>query len=391
VRQAFTVVLLAALLSGCSTMSKWTSSMFGGTNNAEPPAPLVDIADPLPLKTVWKKDVGVGHDKQFVNLVPAIYDGQLFIADRKGRVVAMDAETGKENWKVDTETMISAGPGAGSGLVLVGTSDAEVLALSADDGALLWTASVNSEVLSVPQVDIDKVIVQTADGNITALDAGSGEQVWTHDRSIPVLTLRGTSTPAVENGLVVAGFANGKLVGLSAKQGFPVWEVSVAVPKGRSEIERLVDIDGDPVIVGGVVYVTTYQGRVAVIEAQTGNLGWQRDMSSYVGLGVDFSQVYVTDDDSNVWALSRSSGASEWKQGELANRKLTAPVPFDDYVAVGDLEGYVHLLSRYDGQIVARARVDKKGILARPLVYGDLLYVYGNSGKLSAFSLPGRE
>ena len=388
-RQAITAVSLALLLSACSTMANWTSSFLGGSDNSEPPAELSEITDPIPLKELWSTSIGVGHDKQFVSLVPNVYEEQVFVADRKGRVVALDAETGKENWELKTEVAISGGPGVGSGVVLVGTSDAEVLALASDDGSLLWKAEVSSEVLSVPQVDFDKVIVQTADGNITALGLDSGEQLWTHDRSVPVLTLRGTSTPAVEGGLVVAGFANGKLVGLSAEKGFPVWEVSIAIPQGRSEIDRLVDIDGDPVIVGGVVYVTTYQGRIAVIEAQTGNQGWQRDMSSHVGLGVDFSQVYVTDDESNVWALSRSTGASEWRQDELLNRKLTAPEPIEDYVAVGDLEGYVHFLSRYDGRIVARARVDSKGILEKPLASDGILYVYGNSGKLSAFSLSG--
>jgi outer membrane protein assembly factor BamB len=384
-------MILAALLSGCSTLSGWTSSMFGGSDNAEPPAPLVEIPDPIPLKELWSKRVGVGLDKQFVNLAPFVYEDRVYVADRKGRVEALDAETGKELWQVKTGAALSAGPGAGSGLVLVGTSDAEVLALSADDGSLLWKAEVSSEVLSVPQVDIDKVIVQTADGIIAALAVDSGEQLWVNDRSVPVLTLRGTSTPAVESGLVVAGFANGKLVGLSAEKGFPVWEVSIAIPRGRSEIDRLVDIDGDPVIVGGVVYVTTYQGHIAVIEAQTGNQGWQREMSSHVGLGVDFSQVYVTDAESNVWALSRSNGATEWKLDELANRKVTAPAPFEDYVAVGDLEGYVHLLSRYDGHIAARAMVDSKGIQEKPLVRNGILYVYGNSGKLSAFALPVRQ
>jgi outer membrane protein assembly factor BamB len=391
VRQAITAVSLALLLSACSTMANWTSSFLGGSDNSEPPAELREITDPIPLKELWSTSVGVGHDKQFVSLVPNVYEEQVFVADRKGRVLALDAETGKKNWQVKTEAAISGGPGVGSGVVLVGTSDAEVLALASDDGSLLWKVEVSSEVLSVPQVDFDKVIVQTADGNITALGLDSGEQLWIHDRSVPVLTLRGTSTPAVEGGLVVAGFANGKLVGLSAEKGFPVWEVSIAIPQGRSEIDRLVDIDGDPIIVGGVVYVTTYQGRIAVIEAQTGNQGWQRDMSSHVGLGVDFSQVYVTDDESNVWALSRSTGASEWRQDELLNRKLTAPEPIEDYVAVGDFEGYVHLLSRYDGRIAARARVDSKGIQEKPLASDDILYVYGNSGKLSAFTLSGLE
>ena len=375
--------LLSGLLSGCGTLN----SILGGEDNTEPPAPLVDVDDPVPLQELWSTSVGVGHDKQYVNLVPAADGGQVYVADRKGRVAAFDAGTGKQIWSVKTGAAVSAGPGAGEGLVLVGTSDAEVLALNAADGSLAWKVAVSSEVLAVPQLGLDKVIVQTADGNVAALDAENGSQLWIFDRSIPVLTLRGTSTPAVQHGVVIAGFANGKLVALSEDQGFVAWETNVAIPQGRSELERIVDIDGDPVIVGTAVYVTTFQGSVAVIDIQSGDLGWKRDMSSHTGLGVDFSQVYVTDDKSYVWALARSTGASEWKLEQLENRQLTAPVPFNDYVAVGDLEGYLHLLSRYDGRVAARVRVDRKGIRARPLVQRDVLYVYGNGGKLAAYSL----
>lgn len=387
-KQAFASLLLTGMLAGCSTLGDWSESILGGEDNLEDPAPLVDIESPVPLKKLWSSSVGVGVDKQFINLVPAVADAQVFVANREGRVAAFNTETGKENWSVKTELAISAGPGAGEGLVLVGTSDAEVLALSAVDGTRLWKAEVSSEVLSVPQIDLDKVIVQTVDGNVAALDAGDGHELWVHDRSIPVLTLRGTSTPAVQHGLVVVGYANGKLAALSAEQGFDVWETSITIPQGSSEIDRMVDIDGDPIIVGGAVYVTTYQGRVAVVDIQNGNPGWTRDMSSNAGLGVDFSQVYVTDDQSHVWALARSTGASEWKVETLANRVLTAPEPFGDYIAVGDVEGYVHLLSRYDGRMAARVKVDGKGISSRLLARNDVLYVYGNSGKLAAYVLP---
>jgi len=381
--RTFAVLLLVLVLPGCS----WVGSLLGGEDNSVPPTPLTKLEDPLPLRKLWSKGIGVGYDKQFLKLVPAAADGQLLIADRKGRVVALDVLTGKENWEVMTKVPVSAGPGAGEGLVLLGTSDAEVVALDAGDGSKRWAAAVSSEVLAVPQIDLGRVIVQTVDGNITALDAENGAQLWTYDRSVPVLTLRGTSTPAVDHGLVVAGFANGKLVALSADKGFVGWETNVAIPQGRTELERIVDIDGDPVIVGTAVYVTTYQGRIAVIDLQSGNSGWKRDMSSYVGLGVDFSQVYVTDAQSHVWALSRSTGATVWQNEELANRRLTAPVPYDDYIAVGDYEGYVHLLSRYDGRIVARARVDSDAIRARPLVVDNNLYVYSTDGKLAAYTL----
>ncbi|MGD2136851.1 MAG: outer membrane protein assembly factor BamB [Gammaproteobacteria bacterium] len=386
-KRRYALVLVTGLLCGCSTMSSWMSGFTGGEDNAEPPTPLTDISDPVPLTKLWSTSVGIGYDEQFVNLVPAAYGNYLYVADRRGRVSAVNAGTGERDWEVRTQAAVSAGPGAGEGLVLIGTSDAEVIALDATDGTLLWNARVGSEVLAVPRIDLGKVIIQTADGNITALDASDGRQLWIYDRSVPVLTLRGTSTPAVQDGAVVAGFANGKLVALSADTGFVAWETSVAIPKGRSELERLVDIDADPVIAGGAVYVTTFQGRVAVLDIRNGNAGWKRDMSSHTGLGVDFSQVYVTDEQSHVWALSRSTGATEWKLDKLAYRGLTGPEPFDDYVAVGDAEGYLHLLSRYDGSIAARVRVDKKGIKAKPLTLQDVLYVYGNSGILAAYTL----
>lgn len=376
-------LLLPLLLGGCS----WVAGVLGGEDNSEPPVPLVELEDPLQIKELWNERVGVGYDEYFINLQPASADGRLFVADHKGRVLALDPLTGKELWERRTGVHVSAGPGAGEGLVLLGTSDAEVLALNAEDGELRWKATVSSEVLAVPQIDLGRVIVQTVDGNVTALDADSGEQLWIYDRSVPVLTLRGTSTPAVELGLVVAGFANGKLVALSSEKGFVGWESNITIPQGRTELERIVDIDGDPVIVGTAVYVVTYQGRIAVVDLQNGNPGWTSDMSSYVGLGVDFSQVYVTDADSNVWALSRSTGTTVWRVQDLAYRRLTSPQPFNDYVAVGDYAGYVHLLSRYDGSIAGRVRVDKEGIRARPLVVDDILYVYGNGGKLAAYTL----
>lgn len=381
------VCLLTGVLAGCSTMSGWYDGLVGGEDNALPPTALTDIKDPVKVNRLWSENIGVGHDEQFVNLAPVVEDDRLYIADRKGRVVALDAASGKEIWSVQTGVMLSAGPAVGGGLVLVGSSNAELIALAREDGALRWKTEVSSEVLAQPRLDIDRVIVQTADGSLAGLDPETGEQIWINDRTVPVLTLRGTASPAVDRGLVVAGFANGKLTAFSAEKGFVVWEKSIAVPQGRSELERIVDIDGSPVIAGDAVYVTTFQGRIARVDLREGNVVWERDMSSSVGLGVDYSQVYVTDDQSHVWALSRSTGASAWKLEALAYRGLTAPEPFLDFVVVADVEGFVHLLSRSDGHIAGRIELDSKGINARPLVVGDTLYVYGNSGKLAAFSL----
>lgn len=381
------LILLVALLSGCSTLSSWFDGILGGEDNSTPPAELKSIEAPVEIDRIWSTSVGDGNDGQFVNLTPAVVDGVLYAADRAGRVVALDAATGSELWSVRTKEPVSAGPAAGNGLVLLGTSNAQVIALNTKDGALRWTATVSSEVLSVPQLDIDRVIVQTADGSIAGLDAQDGHQVWISDRTVPVLTLRGTSTPAVQSGVVLAGFSTGKLLALSAENGFVAWEKSIAIPKGRSELERIVDIDGNPVMAGASVFVVTYQGRVARVDIQSGNVEWERDMSSSAGIGVDHSQVYVTDDSSHVWALSRSSGASSWKLEALANRGLTAPEVFGEYVVVADAQGYVHLLSRDDGHVAGRVELDGKGIRARPVVVDDVLYVYGSSGKLAAYRL----
>jgi outer membrane protein assembly factor BamB len=384
-RCAAAAVLLTFLLSGCSTISGW----FSDEDNATPPAKLEEIKDPVSLKELWSTDIGVGYDGQSVDLVPTVTGPYLLAAERDGRVVELSAETGKQLWETKTHAPISAGPGAGAGLVLVGTSDAQVLALSIDDGSIVWRAQVSSEVLAVPRIDLGVVVIQTADGTITGLNSSDGQQLWVADHFVPVLSLRGTSSPAVERGIVIAGFANGKVVAIATNNGFQVWETSIAIPQGRSEIDRLVDVDADPVIVGDTAYVVSYQGKIGIIDLRNGNLGWTRDMSSYAGLGVDYSQVYVTDVDSNVWALSRDNGSSVWKQEKLHNRALTAPEPFGSYVAVGDFEGYLHLLSTYNGHIAGRVRVDSKGIAARPLAVGDVLYVYGKGGTIAAYTLGG--
>ena len=385
IRRLVVMVFLAAM-GGCSSMSSLMPG-GGGDDNTAPPTELTPIDTVAELQRRWRVDIGEGFDELSLNLRPAVNDGRVYVADREGRVVAIDSLSGNELWTVETDVAVSAGPGIGEGLVLLGTSNAEVIALDADDGSERWRVEVSSEVLSVPQTDLDKVIVQSADGNVTALAAEDGESLWVYDRDVPVLTLRGTSTPAVQGGVVVAGFASGKLVAIEAERGLVAWEASVAIPRGRSELERIVDIDGDPVIVGPAVFVATYQGRVAAVELRTGTLGWKRDISSNAGLSVDYSQVYVTDEDSHVWALSRNSGAAVWKLDKLANRSLTAPEPIEDYVAVGDYEGYVHLLSRYDGSIAGRLAVDGSGISTKLQVVDDVLFVYGNSGELSAYTL----
>ncbi len=256
-RRAAAAVLLTFLLSGCSTISGW----FSDKDNSTPPAKLEEIKDPVSLKELWSRDIGVGYDDQFVNLVPAVSGKYLLAAERDGRVVELSTETGKELWETKTHAPISAGPGVGDGLVFVGASDAQVLALNIDDGSIVWRAQVSSEVLAVPRIDLGVVIIQTADGTITGLSSSDGHRLWVADHFVPVLSLRGTSSPAVVGNAVIAGFANGKIAAISTSNGFQAWETSVAIPKGRSEIDRLVDVDADPVIVGDSAYRRVVPGK----------------------------------------------------------------------------------------------------------------------------------
>jgi len=379
IRVLVSVVLSLALLSGCS----W----FGDEDNSEPPAKLKKFDVQVRLKELWSRDTGVGADGQLVKLVPAVLGDRVYTVDRKGRATTYTLDDGKLVWRSKTGALVSAGPGVDEGLVLLGTSDARVLALDAKTGKLLWTSQVSSEVLSVPQVYEGVVIVQTVDGNLTGLEADSGKRIWVHDRTVPVLSLRGTSTPLIKDGVVLSGFANGKMVALDAHSGRQLWEAVIAVPSGRSELQRMVDVDADPVVRDDVLYVVSFQGQLAAVSLQNGRLLWNRDMSAYAGMAVDFQQVYVTDELSNVWALDRRSGASLWKNSDLQRRALTGPVVAEGYVAVGDFEGYVHLLSLIDGAISGRQRVDRAGILEPPVALGDRLLVLGAGGELVMYQL----
>ncbi len=376
------IFLLAAtiVLAGCA--------LFGDDDNAEPPAELESFDKQVSLRSLWRRGTGDGTDEQRVKLVPAVVGERVYVADRSGSVWAYELDNGKILWRSKTGVAISAGPGVGEGLVLIGSSEADLLALSSETGEERWRTTVSSEVLSVPQSYQNVVIVQTVDGNIAGLDAETGEGLWVYDRSAPVLTLRGTSTPVVEDGLVMAGFASGKLTVLEVESGRQVWEAAVAISRGRSELQRIVDIDADPVIMDGILYVGSYQGSLVAISLLDGRQVWNRDMSAYAGIAVDRNQVYITDADSEVWALDRRSGASLWKQDKLRRRSLTGPTVIDDYVAVGDFAGYVHLLSRLDGSIVGRVRVDSDGIQASPSALpGSRLLVLGAGGKLVVYQL----
>jgi outer membrane protein assembly factor BamB len=389
--RVFVLLLLVSTCFGCGAKKMFSGMMGAGVDNAIPPSELVDFTETTHLNKVWSQNVGKGTDELFIKLVPAILNDKIFIADTRGNITALYADSGKNVWRNDSELSITGGPGADENLVMVGTSEGEVLSLLTETGEEVWRSTVSSEILSSPKESDGVVVVRTIDGKIFALDATTGERLWIYDRTVPALTLRGTSTPVIANGLVIAGFDGGRVTALELKTGKLIWETKVAVSRGRSELERMVDIDAQPLIVDNVIYVTTFQANVSAISLENGQILWQRDISSHSELGADGRNLYVTDEMGNVWALDRFSGASIWKQEKLTHRQLTGPAVLGDRIIVGDFEGYLHWLDKATGDISARTQIDSEAILTQPIVSNDILFAYSSGGTLSAFTYYGIE
>jgi len=377
-KSRYLVVALAALVAaGCGSNSK----------KELPPAELQKFDAEVKLDRVWKRNIGNGQGDLFNNLTPAMDGLTLYAADAKGRVMALDREDGSVKWQVKLDEPLSGAVGAGGGRVMVGTLDGQVIVLSDADGSEEWRKTVTSEVLAPPQTNGDVVVVQTQDDKLVALDISSGEQRWIYEASLPVLTVRGHSTPVVNLRQVFAGLASGKVVALAADSGVPMWEQRIAQPQGRSELERMVDIDGQLLLVDDKLYVGSFQGNLAVLDTQSGRPLWQHPASTYVAPGVGFGSVYVSEANGTVDAFDDGSASELWSNDSLARRQLTAPVAISSYVAVGDFEGYLHLLAQTDGRMVGRVKVDGDGLRAQPIALGDTLYVFGNSGDLAAYKL----
>lgn len=375
-----------SLLETASELTTGTISYFlGGEDNKEPPAELVEYKPEIEIELVWKEHVGVGTEEQLLNLVLAISYGKALVADREGLVQARNINTGDLVWELETEYHFSAGPGVGTDTAILATSNAEVIALNLETGEKKWVTTVTSEVLAIPVIAENTVIIRTTDGKIIALSEEDGSLIWTFERSVPALSIRGTGSPMLVQDRVVAGYANGKLLELRLLDGKNIWETSIAIPSGRSEVERLVDLDVDPIETDGVIYISSYQGGTAGILELDGDVLWRNeDVSSATGLSYDWRYLYVSDTSSKVWQLDQRNGASLWKQDELANRSLTAPVVYDDYVVVGDYDGYIHWLASSDGRQLARIKIADSAIDTKPVVIDNTVYVYTKDGTLVA-------
>ena len=376
----FTALLAVLALSGCGA--------FRGEENTLPPAELEELRPAIGVETAWSAQAASGTGGRHLELHPATDGRRVFVAGHDGAVAAYDGAGGKRIWEADTGVSIYGGPGVGSGLVVVGGSDGDVVALAGADGSVVWRARVSSEVLSAPAVSERIVVVRTADGKLFGLGAAGGERIWVYDHAVPVLTQRGTGSPVIAGEVVVAGFDSGRLAALSPADGRLAWESRIAAPTGRTELERIVDIDADPAVSGGVVYAVTVQGPIAALDLHTGRLLWQHDTSSHTGVAAGRRLLYVTDGEGRVWALDPDSGEWRWRQDGLERRGVTRPVEFGEYVVVADFEGYVHWLSIDDGRFVARVRAGGGAVSAPPVAAEAAVYVLDVNGRLTALTLP---
>lgn len=371
------IVAVAAAIAGLVACDK--------DKNVDPPAELVDLRPSLAVKKLWSAGVGGGGEKLKLALGLAEQDEVLYAAARDGEVRAFEAATGRERWQTRTKLDLSAGPGVGSGVVVVGTNGGQLIALDAATGAQRWQAQLTGEVLATPLVAGDRVVVRTVDGRLRALAVADGKEVWTVEDLVPRLTLRGTAPPVLAGDAVVAGFDSGKVMSVALAGGEVLWQAQLSSPRGRTELERLSDVDAAVQVSGDDVYAVGYQGRVAMIARETGQIWWARDLSSYRRLDIDVDQIYVATSDGDVVALRRGDGSVAWQQQGLKRRGLGGLAVQGASVIVGDFDGYVHWLHRDDGRFVARERPSRTRVSMAPLVAGDRVFVIDEGGGITAF------
>lgn len=368
-----------AFLSGCGSASDKDDEELK-------PSPLLPLNAEIGMQRIWGRLLSSQRDLIISGLDLAYADGDLYAVSTEGMLYSLSDERGQLNWSVNIGKKVGGGVGYYDGQVYAGTFDGNVVAFDSDDGQQLWATALGGEVLAVPVSNGEIVVVHTLDGKVFALDATNGKQRWVFASNMPVLTMRGCGRPIFAGNLIIVGLANGKLVALDYETGQVRWERHVAVAQGRSEIERIVDIDATPLLSNGLVYAVSYQGRIVAFEASSGRPFWREDESSFLDMAEGFGNIYVTGAEGSITAYNKQNGSIRWEQSDLVRRQVSAPVILGSYIAVSDFEGYIHLLSQVDGRIVARRQVDEEGIATKMLVHGNTLYAYTNGGKLVAYA-----
>jgi outer membrane protein assembly factor BamB len=375
-----------ALMTGCSSMSSMSLSSlnpFASKPKGNLPAPLVDLKGSMAVRTAWKLDVGKSRNYQFS---PALAGNTVIVAGGEGAIVRAEAASGRQIWRIKAGMDLTAGVGTDGNYIVVGGAKGTLLAFDMD-GKQLWKAQLSSEILSSPVVGQGIVVARSIDNRIVGFDAATGQKKWTVQRAAPPLTLRVAPGMVVHDKDVVIAQPGGKLLSLILATGAPRWEIEVGVARGATELERVTDIGGYPVVYEGDVCAVSYQGRAGCWDLLNGSPRWTRDVSSEAGVAVDQRFVFATDDKGAVYAYNRDTGTNAWKNDKLAYRRLSTPVSYGRAVAVGDYQGYVHFLSREDGAFLARAATDGSAISSTPVVAGSNLIFQTQNGTVTAIAV----
>lgn len=370
-----------ALMTGCSTLS--SLNPFASKSKTDQPAPLVELKGSMAVRTAWKLDIGKAGSYQFS---PALAGNTVVVAASDGDIARVEAASGKLMWRTKAGTQLSSGVGTDGNLIVVGGAKGTVLAFDMD-GKQLWSTQLSSEILSSPVVGQGVVVARSLDNRIVGLDAKTGEKKWTVQRTSPALTLRTAPGMIINNTDVIIAQPAGRLSSFILATGAPRWDVEVGVARGATELERVTDIGGTPVLFEGDVCAVSYQGRVACFDAAAGSPKWTRDLSSEVGVAVDQRFVFAPSDKGELFAYNRDTGSNAWKNDKLAFRRLSTPVSYGRAVAVGDYQGYVHFLSREDGSFLARAATDGSAVIGTPLVAGSHLIFQTQNGTVAAIAV----
>lgn len=407
------LVLVGLTLSGCSILPEWmdATTWFQDEEEAE-----IRRLDPINAQfspvIVWDESVGDGVQHYFSRLSPAVAYDRVFAASRQGIVKAFDQASGKQLWSIDlaeyrdegilnsvsrlwtdgVSARVSGGIATAYQKVFFGTENGLVFALDIDTGKIVWQSKVKGEVLAPPAVDEGLVVVNTGAGIMHALDADTGEEKWIYESEVPALSLRGVAPPAISNGGAIVGTASGKVAVALVENGQILWEQTIAAPSGATELERLVDIDSQTIVFGGIVYVVSYNGTLAAVDLRSGRVLWKREYHSYRRMSIDGNNLYVVDDKSQVYALDRRNGIERWSQSSLRARELTAATPVSDYVVVGDKFGFLHWIEKSSGDIVARMDFggddEDESIYVAPVAAGDTIYAITREGDIAAIRTP---
>lgn len=365
-----------------------TLALLSACSKDEPPpkpAALTIFKPTVAVHKQWSNNIST-NKTPYLKLAPAFANDKVFIASPSGKIKAIEKNTGKTAWQINTKMPITSGLAANSNMIFVGTGNGNVLALQQQNGKTAWQTTVPNDVLAAPAANDSVVVVKTSSGHISAFDTATGKSLWNYTPPESPLTLRGSSSPVIANGMVISGFANGEMAAIDLENGTLEWKQQIATPTGSFAVERMVDIVANPVVKDNIIYVATFQGSIAAINIKSGHIIWQQPMSCYSGIAVDEHNVYVTDTQDKVWALDRTNGSEMWHKETFANRSLSGPAVLNNLVAIGDAEGYVHWLDTTNGQIAARTAISG-AIVASPITIDGAVYVFSSSGDLAKFSL----